>query len=68
MYTVKTDKEFFERFKDLETQIKELSFLFQNNNMVASSEEVEEWRTIAYKAYWNLGRLLSDAEDRIIKQ
>lgn len=68
MYTIKTDKEFFERFKDLETQIKELSFLFQNSGMIASPEEVKEWQKIAYKTYHNLNKLLRDAENRIIQQ
>lgn len=66
MYTVKTNEEFFTRFNLLQLKIKELSCLFQNEDIEVSDIEVQEWNTIAYKLRNELDSLIREVNNRLI--
>lgn len=42
-YQVNADELFFLKFEELSYKIKALGTMFQNENMVVSSEQVDEW-------------------------
>jgi len=66
MYIVKTDEKFFTRFNLLQLKIKELSCLFQNDDIEVSDIEVQEWNTIAYKLRNELDNLIREGNNRLM--
>jgi len=63
-YTVRSDKQFFEQFNEIQLKVLELSCLFQNGCIEASDIEVREWNNIAYKLQNNLSNLIREANNR----
>lgn len=48
-YRVKTDEDFFKKFKELELRVQSMASLFQNNNAYVDEEDVENWLMDANK-------------------
>jgi len=63
-YTIRSDKEFFKQFQQLQNRIEELSYLFQNPNTEASDIEIIKWHDIATKLQKDLSKLIIEAQFR----
>ena len=63
-YKVKSDKQFFEQFNEIQLKVLELSCLFQNGCIEVSDIEIKEWNTIAYKLQNDLSSLVIEANKR----
>ena len=63
-YTIRSDKEFFKQFQQLQNRIEELSYLFQNPNTEASDIEIIKWHDIATKLQKGLSKLIIEAQFR----
>ena len=63
-YTIRSDKEFFKQFQQLQNRIEELSYLFQNPNTEASDIEIIKWHDIATKLQKDLAQLIIEAQFR----
>lgn len=65
MYKVKTDNEFFEKFKSLQNRIQELSTMFQNSNIEITAEEFGEWNMLNKEVKKELNDLIKEGTKRI---
>ncbi|MED3976124.1 hypothetical protein P4639_22260 [Priestia megaterium] len=65
MYKIKSDRELFNRFKELNTQVQQVQSYFSLKEQVLSSEELEQYRDLANSLEDAVIRLLLDADERI---
>jgi len=63
-YNVKSDKQFFDKFNEIQLKVLELSCLFQNGDIEVSDIEIREWNNIAYKLQNNLSSLIRETNNR----
>jgi len=63
-YNVKSDKQFFDKFNEIQLKVLELSCLFQNGDIEVSDIEVREWNNIAYKLQNDLTSLIREVNYR----
>lgn len=65
MYKIKSDRELFNRFKELNTQVQQVQSYFSLKEQVLSPEELEQYRDLANSLEDTVIRLLLDADERI---
>lgn len=66
MYIIESNQELYERFGQLEREIRELSTIFQNPNTIVEYEELEVWEKSCTQSVENLKKLIHDC-DNVIK-
>jgi hypothetical protein len=66
MYAVKTDEQFFNRFKEIQEQVKQVASYFQNSDEAGMTDlQWDEYNDHANALEDAVIRLLRDADDRI---
>jgi hypothetical protein len=68
MFKVNTDKEFFNKFKELEIKIIGLSTMFQNPDIEISAEEYGNWNTLSKQVKKDLDMIIKESNNRIISK
>ena len=64
-YTIRSDKQFYNQFQELQDRLKELSCIFPNPNIEISDIEIIKWHNIATKLQKDLAQLIIEAQFRI---
>lgn len=65
MFKVNTDQNFYERFKDLQIKIIDLSTLFQNPSTEISADEFGKWNALSKQVKKDLDSLIKEGSNRI---
>lgn len=65
MTKIKTDQDFFDRFRAFQTDIKFLSAMFQNDGAETTPEEIRSWNQQAKNLQSIFDEMIDEANERM---
>lgn len=68
IFEVRTDEEFFQRFKDLGAAVSLMGGMFQNEGMEVSASDFREWNKLYEETLNDLRKLNVDSNNRLVRK